>query len=121
MVFKITWSSLALETYISNLEYLEKAWTEREVKIFINAVQRILSILSLQPKIGRLTSKRLHVRQTTIHKRIILIYRFLTNKRRDRINPVLWNKAKSFPPKEKKIETILTPPSSHFPHRLYQK
>jgi plasmid stabilization system protein ParE len=76
MVFKITWSSLALKTYISNIEYLEKEWTNAEVKKFINAVQRKLSILSLQPKAGRLTGKRLYVRQTVIHKRIILIYRF---------------------------------------------
>ena len=76
MVFKITWSTLALKTYISNIEYLETEWTSREIKKFIIAVQRKLAILSLQPKTGRLTGKRLHVRQTVIHKRVILIYRF---------------------------------------------
>jgi plasmid stabilization system protein ParE len=50
MVYKIIWSSLALRTYVSNIEYLEKKWTEKEVKNFISAVQRKLSILSLQPK-----------------------------------------------------------------------
>ena len=76
MVFKIIWSSLALKTYISHIEYLEQEWTNREIRNFINSVQRKLSILSLQPKTGRLTGKRLHVRQTVIHKRIILVYRF---------------------------------------------
>jgi len=76
MVFKVIWSSLAINTYISNIEFLEQKWTNTEIKKFIAAVQRKISILSLQPNIGRLTSKRLHVRQTVIHKRIILIYRF---------------------------------------------
>ncbi len=81
MVFKIIWSPLALKTYISNIEYLEAEWTNREVKNFLDAVQRKLSILSFQPKTGRLTSKRLHLRQTVIHKRMILIYRFKPQKK----------------------------------------
>jgi plasmid stabilization system protein ParE len=50
MVFKIVWSTLALKSYISNIEYLETKWTEKEVRNFITAVQRKLAILSLQPK-----------------------------------------------------------------------
>jgi plasmid stabilization system protein ParE len=76
MVFKIVWSTLSLKTYISNIEYLETKWTEKEVRNFITAVQRKLAILSLQPKTGRLTGKRLNVRQTVIHKRVLLVYRF---------------------------------------------
>ena len=76
MVFKIVWSTLALRTYISNIEYLETKWTEKKVRNFIAAVQRKLAILSLQPKTGRLTGKRLNVRQTVIHKRVLLVYRF---------------------------------------------
>lgn len=81
MVCKITWSLLALKTYISNVQYLEKEWTNKEVKKFIDAVQRRLAILFFQPQTGRLTSKRLHVRQTVIHKRVLLIYRFKPLKR----------------------------------------
>ena len=81
MVFKIIWSSLALKTYFSNIEYLEKIWTTTEIKKFIDGVQRKLSILSFQPKTGRLTLKRLNLRQTVIHKRVILIYRFKPSKK----------------------------------------
>jgi plasmid stabilization system protein ParE len=76
MVFKIIWSSLALKTYMQNVEYLEKNWTAREREKFIEAVQRKLSILAFQPKIGRLTKNKFLVRQTVIHKRVILVYRF---------------------------------------------
>ena len=81
MVFKIIWSALSLKTYISNIEYLEKEWTSKEVKNFISTVQRKIAILSLQPKSGRLTSQRMNVRQVVIHKRIILIYRFKPQKK----------------------------------------
>ncbi len=81
MVYKITWSVLALETYKNNIEYLEKEWSEKEVKNFVNAVLRKLTALSLQPLSGGLTNKRASLRQVVIHKRIILIYRCKTLKR----------------------------------------
>lgn len=58
MVFKIVWSSNALKSYIGNIKYLEKDWTHAEVEKFISAVQRVISILSLQPKTGRLTGEK---------------------------------------------------------------
>ena len=76
MVYNVIWSSLALRTYISNIEYLEKEWTTKEVRNFIAAVHRKTTLLSFQPKIGRLTNKRIHLRRTIIHKRVVLIYRF---------------------------------------------
>lgn len=75
MVYKIIWSPLAIRTYISNIEFLEKAWTKREVVKFITAVENKISVLKIHPLKGKLTAKRLNVRHTTIHKRIILIYR----------------------------------------------
>jgi hypothetical protein len=32
MVYKVSWTPKALESYISNIGYLETDWTEREVK-----------------------------------------------------------------------------------------
>jgi plasmid stabilization system protein ParE len=76
MVYKIIWSKLALRTYIHNIKYLESQWTEKEILNFIKAVQKKIALLSLQPQIGRLTIRRINLRQTVIHKRVILIYRF---------------------------------------------
>ncbi|MDX2047399.1 MAG: hypothetical protein SFU87_11475 [Chitinophagaceae bacterium] len=75
MVYKVIWSPLALHTYISNIEYLETAWTEREVRNFIASVKRRLLILSSQPQTRRITNLRKNIRKTVIHKRVILIYR----------------------------------------------
>jgi len=75
MVHKIVWSALAVKTYIKNIEYLEKEWSENEVINFIYAVQRKLFSISLQPRSGFITNKRNNIRKTIINKRIVLIYR----------------------------------------------
>lgn len=75
MVHSIIWSELAIKTYGSNIEYLETAFTEAEVKAFITAVQKKLTVLSMYPRVGRLTNKRESLRWTVIHKRVALIYR----------------------------------------------
>ena len=76
MVCTIVWSGLALKTYISNIEYLKEEWTEAEVRNFITAVEKKIVLLSLQPRMGRITNKKRNVRRTMIHKRIALIYRY---------------------------------------------
>ena len=75
MVYKIIWSPLAIRSYVSNIEYLETAWTKNETVKFVSAVENKISLLKIHPKVGKLTAKRLNLRQTAIHKRIILIYR----------------------------------------------
>ena len=75
MVHKIIWSSLAIKTYVNNIEYLEKEWSEKEVNNFISVVQRKLFSLSLQPRLGIITNKRKNIRKTILNKRIVLIYR----------------------------------------------
>jgi plasmid stabilization system protein ParE len=76
MVYEIVWSELALQSYLSNINYLQTDWTETEILKFTNATNEILKLLSLQPAIGRATSKRAFLRKLLVSKRIILIYRF---------------------------------------------
>lgn len=76
MVYEIVWSKQALNSYLRNIDYLKKDWTEKEIDKFTNATNEILKLISLQPKIGRLTSKRAFLRKILVAKRIILIYRF---------------------------------------------
>ena len=80
MVQKIIWSNLAIRTYIDNISYLQQEWTQREIDNFINATERKLELLKLQPTIGALTNKRLHIRKTLIVKRVLLIYRYKPRK-----------------------------------------
>jgi plasmid stabilization system protein ParE len=81
MVHEIVWSALAVKTYVGNLEYLEKEWTEKEVLNFIAAVERNLFALALQPRLGVITNKRNNIRKKIINKRIVLIYRHKPRKK----------------------------------------
>lgn len=76
MVCEIVWSELALQSFLSNIDYLKSKWTEAEVDKFTTATNEILKLLILQPKIGRLTSQRAFLRKILVSKRIIFIYRF---------------------------------------------
>ena len=52
MVFKISWTLKALQTYVDNMQYLQTAWTEKEVNNFAITVEKKLTLLSKQPGIG---------------------------------------------------------------------
>ena len=75
MVYKVIWSPTALKSYISNIEYLETLWAEKEILNFINSVKRKVQLLSNNPHLGSPTNKRKNLRKSVIHKRVILFYR----------------------------------------------
>jgi plasmid stabilization system protein ParE len=81
MAYKIVWSQLAIETYISNIEFLEVNWTEREIIRFINVVKRRLLLLSSNPFLATVTNKRKNVRKTVIQRRVVLFYRVKPGKK----------------------------------------
>ena len=76
MVLKIIWSPEGVDTYVSILEYLEKEWTDKEVKNFITRVGEKLEILKDQPNLGRASDKRRNTYRTVINKQISLIYHY---------------------------------------------
>lgn len=76
MVYKIVWTSKALQSYVANMEYLEAAWTDKEVKRFAALVEKRLTLLCRQPEIGKSKNKKSpNIRHTVLHKRVSLIYR----------------------------------------------
>lgn len=76
MVYKIAWTLKALESYVAVMQYLQQAWTQKEVKSFADLVEKKIKLLSHQPGIGTSRNKKHpHVRHTVLHKRISLIYR----------------------------------------------
>jgi plasmid stabilization system protein ParE len=77
MVQEIIWTPKALETFNDNIEYLKRAWTQKEVDKFFIETERKLNLLIAQPNIGSLTNRRINIRKTLIGKRILLIYRYI--------------------------------------------
>ena len=76
MVLKIIWSQTAIDTYIANIQYLEKEWTTKEVRNFIEAVQKKLQALSIHPNLGKRSGKRVGLRQIVVNKRMLMYYRY---------------------------------------------
>jgi len=72
------------------IEYLLKEWTEKEVTNFILRVERKLELLKAQPKIGKVSGKKLHYYRTLIHKRITLVYHFRPAKKELEL-VIFWN------------------------------
>ncbi|WP_462222858.1 type II toxin-antitoxin system RelE/ParE family toxin [Ferruginibacter sp.] len=73
---KINWTNKAWLTYEANIDYLQKAWTAKEISNFVILVDKRLANLSRNPKIGkRKNTKYPNIRCTLVHKRILLIYK----------------------------------------------
>jgi plasmid stabilization system protein ParE len=81
MVYKVIWSALAIETYISNIEYLQSAWTVKERNRFIAMVKRRIELISSDPQLVVLTNKGKNVRKPVVHLRVVLFFRVKAEKR----------------------------------------
>ncbi len=66
---------MAIETYITNIEFLEVNWTQKEVLKFINIVKRRILLLASSPNLAVVTNKRKNVRKSVINRRVVLFYR----------------------------------------------
>jgi len=81
----------ALKTYISNIQYLEVNWTEKEIERFKFLVEKKIENISHHPKLGSARSKSApHIRFTLIHKRVALIYKYKPSRNEIELM-VFWN------------------------------
>ena len=74
MKLDIIWSKKAALGYSEILQYLDKEWTEREVKNFEIEVNQFLNKLSKYPSILK-GSKKTNLRRGPINKLTMLTYR----------------------------------------------
>lgn len=83
MVYKISWTLKAVDTFISVLAHLETEWTRKEVDQFISALEKRLFVLTRFPRSGAPRNKRnRNLRFLIIHKRISLIYQINERKKK---------------------------------------
>jgi plasmid stabilization system protein ParE len=91
MVYEVTWTLKAVDSYARNMLYLEQSWTQREIEIFISALQRKLDVISRHPYVGSARSKKDHnTRFTILNKRVILIYKVKSRNKQIEIL-LFWN------------------------------
>jgi plasmid stabilization system protein ParE len=76
MVYKVNWTPKAVQTYLSNMHYLQQEWTEREMTKFAELVEKKINLLRKHPNLGASRNNKLpNIRQVMVHKRVSLIYR----------------------------------------------
>ncbi len=74
---KINWTPRAWQTFKANIDYLQEAWTEKEISSFVVLVDKKLNNLSKNPEIGNPRNKKhQNIRSTLVHKRVLLVYKY---------------------------------------------
>ena len=72
--YKIEWTDNALTELRQTFNYLEQNWTERELKKISFEIERIIRLISIDPKIFPISDKRA-IRRVVIKKLNTLYYR----------------------------------------------
>jgi len=77
--FEILWTDLALEELSETVGYLEREFSQKEIDILGDEIERITSIISQNPNIFP-NSDKLQTRKAVILKFNTLYYRFINNR-----------------------------------------
>lgn len=74
MALRIVWTTEADLTYGNVILYLEKKWSEKEIRNFVTRVSEVLNLLSQNPQLYR-RSKKKNIYQAVITKHTTLYYK----------------------------------------------
>ncbi len=75
MAKKVIWSPEATEFFELVIEYLENHWTEKEIEHFVKATEKVIEIISVQPKIYRATKRKKNIHEALITKHNLMLYK----------------------------------------------
>ena len=71
----ISWTPTAIKTYFKVLDYLEGAWTKKEVRNFAAEVEKVLSQITENPDMFEASRKKKNIRKGYITSHNTLYYR----------------------------------------------
>lgn len=72
--YRIEWTDNALEELKSTFNYLEDNWTERELSRLSNELERILNLISINPRLFPVSEER-NIRRAVVKKLNSLYYK----------------------------------------------
>jgi plasmid stabilization system protein ParE len=75
---KVNWTPESVNTFNEIIEWLEYRWTEREIKNFVKATEKVVLFISEHPRMFRKTNKK-DVHEALITKHNLLIYKVYPN------------------------------------------
>ena len=74
MVIKIQWTDEAKITFDNIVNYLEREWSEKEVKKLIAKSNNVLELISNNPKMFKITKKK-NIHRGLVVPQVSIIYR----------------------------------------------
>ncbi|NJM93510.1 MAG: type II toxin-antitoxin system RelE/ParE family toxin [Cytophagales bacterium] len=72
--YRIHWSERAVADMQGIIEYLLYQWTEREVRNFVQKLDKRLKLISINPRLFPKTKERKNVRRSVLTKHIVIYY-----------------------------------------------
>ena len=77
--YKILWTDFALSELEKTIEYLEKNWTERELRNLASEIEETLILLSHNPNLFQASNLKKEIRRVIVAKHNTLYYRIKNN------------------------------------------
>ncbi|UAM97863.1 type II toxin-antitoxin system RelE/ParE family toxin [Polaribacter litorisediminis] len=77
--YNILWSDNAIFELKETIEYLEKNWTEKELRKFSQKLDHTIELISKTPKIFPESYEKKEIRKAVIEKHNSLYYRIIKN------------------------------------------
>jgi plasmid stabilization system protein ParE len=74
--YKIIWSDTALNGLKSIISYLERNWTEKEIKHVAQKLEKTLDLIQKNPNLFPTSSRKSDVKRSVISKQVSLYYSF---------------------------------------------
>ena len=81
MLYKIQWTDKAIKTAENIVNYLKNKWTEKEVNIFLNDIDKVIALIETNPKLFKASIKRKNVHLALLSKHTFLVYQIRENKK----------------------------------------
>lgn len=81
MAVRILWTKRAEQGYDSIIDYIAKAWTEKEVGDFIRETTRFFELLKENPRMLEQSHSRRNLHRGSINRLTILTYRYKPRKK----------------------------------------
>lgn len=73
-IYRIIWTDESLNNLKAIIEYIEKNWTEREIKKFVRVLDNRLSLIALNPYSFPATNHLKKLRKVVISKQTSIFY-----------------------------------------------
>ena len=73
------WSDQALTDLKNIIDYLTNNWTNREIKSFVQRLDKRLNLISVNPNLFPRTMRRRNVRKSVLTKHTVIYYKTMDN------------------------------------------